>query len=116
MNPAEWVRCRPWLVPALREDTEAHVVGELLANRAQLWPGKACAFVTQLCRDDEPYILVWLAGGDLRELLTMQPGMEAWARAQGCVSAWINGRRGWARALRKTGFEPHGDGELRKVL
>ena len=112
---SEFRRCRGWLLPALREDTEERVLAELMAGRAQLWPGKRAAFVTQLAIGDEPYILVWLAGGDLRELLAMQPGIEAWARAQGAAAAWINGRKGWARALGKTGFEPR-DGELRKAL
>lgn len=115
MIAEQWVRCRKWLLPALVDHTEADILAELLANRAQLWPGKRSAFVTQLFTNEEPAILVWLAGGDIRELLEMQPGLEAWARAQGCVAAWINGRKGWARALRKTGFEPRGD-ELRKGL
>jgi hypothetical protein len=63
----------------------------------------------------EPYILVWLGGGELGELLAMRPGVEAWARAQGAQAARINGRRGWARALRGGGFEAC-DAELRKAL
>ncbi len=115
MKPEQWVRCRRWLLPALREDTEAEVLADLMAGRAQLWSGERAAFVTQLAVDDAPYVLVWLAGGDIRDLLAMQPGIEAWARGHGATYAWIQGRKGWARALRKSGFEPHGDG-LRKVL
>lgn len=113
--PAQWARCRTWLLPALTYNTEAEVQADLLAGRAQLWAGREAAFVTQLAVDEEPYVLVWLAGGALRELLAMQAGVEAWARGHGAVHAWIQGRKGWARALRKSGFEPHGDG-LRKVL
>ena len=112
----EWEACRKWLVPALVEDTEADVLNELFLNRAQLWRGDNAAFVTQLLTmPDEPAIVVWLGGGDMRGLLAMQPGIEAWARMQGAKAAWINGRTGWARALRKAGFKPVGD-ELRKAL
>lgn len=112
---AEWAACRDWLLPALVDDTEGFVLGELLANRAQLWRGARSAMVTQLIVAVPPNICVWLGGGDLDDLMTMQPGVEAYGRMHGCKEARINGRQGWARALRKTGFEPF-DGELRKVL
>lgn len=115
MNADQWARCRAWLRPALREDTEEHVLQELWANRAQLWPGERSAMVTQLLKGEERMIHVWLAGGCLAELLEMRPGVEAWARAQGAQAAWINGRKGWARVLARRGFEPRGT-ELRKPL
>jgi hypothetical protein len=112
---AEWRRCRAWLVPALEDATEAEVLAELAAGRVQLWRGERSAMLTQLVAGPEPYVLVWLGGGELPELMAMAPGVEAWARAQGAWAARINGRRGWARALRRTGFSLC-DGELRKVL
>lgn len=112
---AEWRRCRDWLVPALEDATEAEAIAELCCGRAQLWRGERSAMLTQLVGGPEPFILIWLGGGDLRELLSLRPGAEAWARAQGARAARIHGRRGWARALRAAGFEPDGD-ELRKAL
>ena len=112
---AEWVRCRQWIIPALREETEAEVVGELATGRAQIWGGRESALITQLVTADEPLVHVWLGGGDMRELMALQPGVEAWGRAQGAKALWINGRKGWARALRRNGFEPMGD-ELRRAL
>jgi hypothetical protein len=111
----EWNACRDWLIPALSDDTEDEVINELLINHAQLWRGERSAMVTQLVRAEVPNITVWLGGGDLSDLLALQPGVEAWARQQGAQEARINGRTGWSRALRDTGFEEH-DGELRKVL
>lgn len=111
----EWSRCRAWLVPALDENTEQELLQELLANRVQLWRGTRSAMLTQLVNGPEPFILVWLGGGDLRELLALAPGVEAWARVHGARAARINGRPGWARALRLLGFQPDGD-ELRKAL
>jgi hypothetical protein len=112
---AAWGRCRGWLVPALEDATEAEVMAELAAGRAQLWCGERAAMVTQLVRADEPFVHVWLGGGELAELMALRPGLEAWARAQGAQAARINGRRGWRRALRGQGFDPCG-GELRKAL
>lgn len=112
---AEWRRCRRWLVPALEDATEAQIEAEIAAGRVQLWRGERSAMLTQLVQGAEPYVLVWLGGGDLEELMAMRPGVEAWARAQGACAARINGRRGWRRALRSAGFASC-DGELRKAL
>lgn len=98
----------------MSDTSEVEVVGELAANRATLWPGERAAFVTAL-HLDPPRMHVWLAGGDLGELLSMIPGMAAWGRAQGAQYATVNGRRGWDRILKPYGFEPR-DGELWKVL
>jgi hypothetical protein len=112
---SEWNACRDWLLPALVEDTEDEVLNDLLLNRAQLWRGERSAMVTQLVAADPPNVTVWKGGGDLGDLLALQPGVEAWARQQGAREARINGRPGWARALRSRGFHGY-DGELRKVL
>lgn len=97
------------------DTTEAEVLALLESGQATLWPGKRSAMVTQLIRAEELFGHVWLGGGDLRELLELQPGAEAWGRAQGAVAVRINGRPGWARVLRRRGFEPFGS-ELRKAL
>lgn len=112
---AEWNACRSWLVPALEDITEDDLLNELFLDRAQLWRGEGAAMVTKLVAADPPNITVWLGGGEMQGLLALQPGVEAWARWQGAKEARINGRKGWARVHRKTGFEPC-DGELRKVL
>ena len=109
-------RCRGWLTPALEDASWAEVAGELAARRAQLWPGERAAMVTTLqITPQGPTCHVWLGGGELSELLEMAPGIEAWARAQGCAFVTLSGRKGWARALKRRGFAPWGE-ELRKRL
>jgi hypothetical protein len=113
-----WARCRDWLLPALRPGcaTEADLVDDLMAGRAQIWPGERSAVVTQCVVDDRgPCLHVWLAGGDLEEILAMRVGAEAWARAQGCRRMTIDGRQGWARRLRAHGFARVG-GQLERRL
>lgn len=115
---AAWIRCRGWLLPALEPGcgAEADLVGELVAGSAQLWAGERAAMVTQCVGDEQgPCLHVWLAGGDLTEILRMKDGVEAWARAQGCERITINGRRGWTRVLRGHGYAPAG-GELERRL
>ena len=96
MNVA-WTRCRSWLAPAIEDATEGEVLAELDAGRAQLWIGERAAMLTQLVSAEEPYLHVWLGGGELEDLLGMAAGVEAWARAQGARAVRINGRRGWTR-------------------
>jgi len=110
---AEWSRARGFLLPAMTDDPEHEVAGRILNGTAQLWLGEQCAMVTEVIH--EPRTLhVWLAGGDLKEIVSLTPGIAAWGRMMGCTEATINGRKGWARVLKAYGFE--GEGVLRKIL
>lgn len=120
----QYLRCRDWLLSALSTDrdnpTETDLLSDLTANRAQLWPGRSAAMVTRLQQQNRdgmivPTIVVWLAGGDLRGVLELIPGIEAWARSQGAVEAAIYARKGWTRVLARHGFRMV-DGELRLTL
>lgn len=95
------------------EDPEHEVVGRLLNGTAQLWLGVRCAMVTEVVNRPRT-IHVWLAGGDLQEIVSLIPGIEAWARMMGCSEATIEGRKGWARVLKPHGFT--GEPVLRKTL
>ena len=109
-----WSRYRTWLLPALQDDCpggEAELLSHIASGRAQLWAGRGAALVTERVCDAGVHSLhVWLAGGELSEILALRPGIEAWARAQGCQFITIDGRPGWARVLRTHGYV--GDGDL----
>lgn len=90
------------------------MIGELEANRAQLWRADRAAMVVMLLTPP-PTLHIWLAGGDMADLLNMRGGLEAWGRSQGCEWVTINGRKGWNRVLSPFGYEPDGE-ELRKAL
>lgn len=48
-----------------------------------------------------------VAAGAMDEIVErLIPEAEAWGRAQGCAGAIIESREGWARALRRYGYEP----------
>lgn len=105
-----------WLRDGLVDATEAELMTEIAAGRAQLWRGDTAAMVTQcVLRPDGRALHVWVAGGELAGVLELRPGIEAWGRAQGCEFATIHSRPGWARLLKPCGFRLI-DGELRKDL
>lgn len=81
-----------------------HTVDDVLemiaAGTAQAWPGPRSIIVTELveyprCRR----LHVFLAGGNRTELEAMTPLVLQWGREQGCQSATLCGRRGWARTF-----------------
>jgi hypothetical protein len=49
----------------------------------------------------------WLIFGDLKECLSLDQEINAWARDQGCTMAVATGRRGWGRAAAPLGWKPH---------
>lgn len=99
-----WEEAKPLIEAALEyQDTHniTDVERELANDRAQLWCGKKSALITQV--EDHPRgkkVRVWLAGGDLGELVKMLTEVEQWAAEQKCLSVVIQGRHGWARVLK----------------
>jgi hypothetical protein len=99
-------RSIPYLQAALERSPGGFTIRDVLdrvaAGQAQLWPGRNSAAVST--RD--VLLNVWLAGGDMTELLQMLEQAEAHAKAQGMngVSV-VDGRRGWDRVLAPLGYE-----------
>lgn len=81
---------------------------EVADAKRQFWPGPNSAIVTGIIDYPRRRVLeFFLAGGDMKELEAMVPGICEWGRAQGCVSASFAGRKGWARTfLTKSGWLP----------
>jgi len=106
-------RCREWLLPSLEDVTEDELLNALLTGHAQLWEGEGAAVVTE-CTANPPSFHLYLAGGRLSKVMELLPGGLAWAKVMGCERVTVNGRKGWARVLRKFGFE--GDDMLVKAI
>lgn len=99
---AEWRRCASWLVPALDGSHSFDDVWRgVLAGEFHFWPGERSAAVCEVVEHPRRRDYhVWLAGGDIRELTKMERSASAFARAIGCDRITLQGRKGWARALK----------------
>lgn len=109
---AAWARAAPLLDAALARGGRTHRLADVRslieAGEAQLWSAERSAMVT-VVEDDpcERRLLVWLAGGELEDLLQeFRLSMERWARAQGCRRVLLIGRPGWERVLNRFGYAP----------
>jgi hypothetical protein len=83
-------------------------VQELVATgKAQLWPAERGVAVTEIIVYPRKRVLhIFLAAGEMDQLLDMIESAAQWGRTQGCTSLTMSGRMGWQRVLDKQGFKP----------
>lgn len=97
------------LEKALRIGGRTHDIGDVAAGlqtgRFQWWPRKDSGTVTEIVVYPKgPVLNVFLAAGDLDDVLALVPDMKTFAKAQGCSRITCIGRRGWERVLPKHGW------------
>jgi len=110
MNELE--RCRAWIEAALEYGGGTHnfddVVEAILSGKMQLWPAERACIVTEIVTYPRKRVLhVFLAGGELDQIIDMDTDVVQWAKEQGCESATQAGRKGWIRALKDHGWNSH---------
>ena len=72
----------------------------------QFWPGDKSAIITEVqIYPQKKTMHIFLAGGDLNELLEMEKSVRAFAKTIGCNSMSISGRRGWLRIFERDGWQ-----------
>jgi len=77
------------------------VLKEVRSGDVRLWPGYASGAATE----EVKAFHIWLAAGDLSELLAMLMTAEEEHRARGFDLVTVsNARKGWARVLKKLGY------------
>lgn len=106
---AEWRRCRPWIEAAVDRTGGTHTIEDvergLAEGKYQFWPGARSAAITAIHEYPRAkWLSVFLAGGDLYELVDMVPVWRHFAAFNGCSNLSITGRRGWERVLSKHGW------------
>lgn len=101
----QWLRCQKWISDALEYSGGTHSIDDVYlacaVGEAQLHPLEKSCIITEVV--DYPSLTVcriWLAGGDLDELVEAEKSIAVWAKAQGCDAMEINGRKGWQRQLK----------------
>lgn len=101
----ELSRCREWIEAALEYGGGTHefsdVVESIYKGHMQLWPAEESCLVTELVNYPRKKVLhIFLGGGKLDEILGMHADVIQWAKAQGCDSLTMSGRKGWTKALK----------------
>jgi len=102
----ELERCRPWIEAALEYSGGTHDFGDIasavMTGHMQLWPAPKGCMVTEIITYPKIKALhIFLAGGELRQLLQMEDSIASWAKSQNCGRITLNGRPGWKRVLEK---------------
>lgn len=79
-----------------------HIWAEIEAERAQLFatPNAALVSRVEMYPTGMKELRLWLGGGDMDDLLKMQPIVVQFARSVGCKRMLIEGRPGWARVFK----------------
>ena len=101
--------CLPQIEEALARGNGMHsmqdVLDSLLAGQTQLWTDTRALAIT--CVHTWPRgksCALWLAGGDLEQILAFEPDIIEFAKSQGCTVLEVYGRSGWAKMLRERGY------------
>lgn len=103
--------CQFWIENALAYSGGTHTFDDvkqgILDSRFQLWPAERGCAVTEIVVYPQKKVLhVFLAGGEMDQIIAMIDSAVEWSKAQGCSSMTIAGRPGWSRVLAKYGYEP----------
>ena len=102
-------RCRKWITDALRYAHNSHTYEQVIdivkRGDAQLWALKDSAIVTEIVSYPQRRTLrFWLAGGNLKTLLEVEPKIRKWSILYRCEAVEIIGRKGWEKVLKD--YEP----------
>ena len=111
MQPVnEMERCREWIESALEYSGGTHAFEDIengiKEGIMQLWPAPRGCIVTELVVYPRLKVLnLFIAAGELDQILDMHDDIKAWAKVQGCEAAQISGRIGWKKVLEPLGWK-----------
>ena len=100
------VRCKNWIEAALAYSGGTHsfqdIVDGVISGRMQLWAGDSGCAVTEISVYPKKKVLhVFLAAGDMSQIIDFQDSAIQFPKMNGCDSMTIAGRSGWKRVLDK---------------
>lgn len=108
----QFEQATPFIQAALDEEGTGlyslrDVLDDLLMDRALLWSNTRAAIVTRMRQMPRgKSLLLWLGGGDLDALVDLAVSkVRPYAQSEGASVIEINGRPGWARALKRRGLD-----------
>jgi hypothetical protein len=81
------------------------IVSMILAGRLTWWQnGQSFAVTEFVSYPRENHIHIFLAGGDLNELLDLQDTIAIYGKHAGCSTLTMAGRKGWLKPLAEVGW------------
>lgn len=105
---ADWAFAEPMLKAAMAFDPAPSTIAGmqlmLREGRCELWVGEKSAALIELDYNNMLF-QIWLAGGDMNELMDALPDVEASARARNFIRVMIYGRKGWEKVLDKIDYQ-----------
>lgn len=109
----EYARVREHLLPAIERTngthTEDDVIAALLNGQFKLWALEKSVGITEFQIYPRMKILnVFLAGGDLTEIMAHTPVLEAYGLKNGCSRMTFGGRPGWEPVMSEHGYKRGG--------
>lgn len=106
----ELIRCKEWIESALEYSGGTHIFEDIvqgvLEGRMQLWAGDHGCAVTEIVVYPRKKVLhVFLAGGDMNQIIDFQESAAEFGRMNGCDKLTLAGRKGWTKVLDKHGWD-----------
>jgi hypothetical protein len=106
----EFIRRQKYIEAALEYTKGTHTIQDIwdgiVTGNFQFWPGEKSAVVTEIQIYPQSKVMhIFLAGGNLEELLEMEKSVRAYATTIGCNSMSISGRRGWVKIFESDGWQ-----------
>lgn len=100
----DWASAKPFIERALEYSKGTHTIDDVAllvgAGHFKVWIGKGCAMLTEVQLYPRMKILnVFAAGGDMKELLTLEESLIGAAKELGCERITEIGREGWLKVL-----------------
>ena len=115
-----WAKATPYLEQAINRCCDGtweieDVKLAVMEGRMQFWPLEHGAVVTEILEFPRKKALnCWLCGGDMKEMTTLLPALERFAKANECYALYGAGRKGWTREMQQYGWEP--DYHIKRIL
>lgn len=98
-----------WIASALVGSgwTAAQVIEGILSGDFHLFVHEEGCMVGEFIVSPRHKVMhIWAAGGSLKAMTDLLPTVEAFGRLHGCDTGGATGRKGWARFLKRYGYEP----------
>ena len=106
----ELYRCQEWIEAALEYSGGTHIFADIaegvMSGTMQLWAGETGCAVTEIIVYPRKKVLhVFLAGGDMSQIIDFQESAVEFGKMNGCTAMTLAGRRGWTKVLGKHGWK-----------